>query len=118
MGQMVNSAVRILEFRERFMITPVEISNSYLSSIETEMDNSYWEEFGRMDNRMKFDWLQKTYYKLTFKDCDGDLKYEVFSNPTLFSMNGDRPAQAMEIAMLNLEPFIREEQEDKTGQEQ
>ena len=146
MDQMVNSAARILEFSERFMITPVEISNSYLSSIETEMDNailrgsytdfalwwavwtltkaqgsldnSYWEEFGRMDNRMKFDWLQKTYHKLTFRDRDGNFKYEVFGNPTLFSMNWDRPAQAMEVAMLNLEPFIRGEQQEKAGLEQ
>ena len=75
-GQMIDAAVKILDFRDRFMITPVEISSSYLSSIETEMDNailrgsytdfalwwavwtltkaqgsldnSYWEEFGRM----------------------------------------------------------------------
>ena len=71
-----------------------------------------------MDNRMKFDWLQKTYHKLTFRDRDGNFKYEVFSNPTLFSMNWDRPAQAMEVAMLNLEPFIRGEQQEKAGLEQ
>lgn len=145
-SQMVDSASRILEFKENFMITPVEISNSYLSSIETEMDNavfrgnytdfalwwaawtftkshgsldnSYWEQFSSMDNRMKFDWLQKTYSELTYKDHKGNFKYEVFRNPTLFSMNWDRPAQAIEIALINLEPFIREEQEDKTGQEQ
>ena len=129
-------AMEISSFVCKHLLTPLNISRSYLASVEKEMsdriaesdwsglgywwsvwtvakrkgkaDNSWWDEYRNIDRRSLYFRLKESLEVFdTTKTDSGDYYYDVFSNPTVLSGNWEQPSQILRIAITNLEPFIR-----------
>ena len=129
-------AMEISSFVRKHLLTPLNISRSYLGVVEQEMsdciaesnwsglgywwsvwtvakrkgktDNSWWDEYRNIDRRSLYFRLKEFLEVFdTTKTDTGDYYYDVFNNPTVLSGNWEQPSQILRIAITNLEPFIR-----------